>query len=774
HRASRGGRVTVAETLLQAGADANMPGDRGKTPLHEASRAGCARVVSLLVKHGANVNAEDRRGRTPLHYTTSDEVRRVLLDTGANPDARDNMGEKPHLTVGTSESSSRKFFGRISGPRRLLVDAFDAHSSRSIPRSSEDDVDKLYDAHRGGRERDLETSVVRRLKESLKRSERLATWLENHLAKHRSDPSCLKEYNSRRRRDGRREYRRPSEPTTALDTSSLSHSPSSCRSSVSDHTCVRRPRRRNSGRESPARAKVARCVKGSSKRASDEPGGRNKHVRNSRSKPSLANGGQANAKGTPQGFRPHFSDDKLGSLAAGDDKRWCTHGKLSGTDSSDHDTDEENYPGVSVVDRRHSATAGRGVRCPGNTSSRPRRRRPERRVRTRPQRNRSKRSVSIDEEAERIGAHRLVRSMSTAMMEMTAGSDSPGNPGGRRGRAVDETVSTSTEQPTPRQEYRRGTTVVARRRRELGEEENEQVRVGAARFNESHFPKSGTGGDGIGSSPHRGHLAKGTSRRRTTDETQSSSECLAHNLSDFRLDLGAASQRTPQRRGGRRLHHRGEDQRGTTGDGLTKAERLVAVKLFNFVSETIGTAVPRSPWKCGRREGTARDPVVGRDAWNGQDVDLTTAAASRRRDYKFHQDSVPGDDADDGGEGKGCEKGSVGNEAGGFVGGNIDDQEDVTGSLSKPKEEATAVAVKQNAAPTTSRAFTAPLVPGSPGANLAALPQEEGPSSHFQETAVCADYGKSESAIIAAKRTVADQVLEVAEQLSRMCVMPVD
>lgn len=75
---------------------------------------------------------------------------------------RFTTSQKPHLTVGTSESSSRKF-GRISGPRRLLVDAADAHSS-SIPRSSEDDVDKLHDAHRDGRERDLETSVVRRLK----------------------------------------------------------------------------------------------------------------------------------------------------------------------------------------------------------------------------------------------------------------------------------------------------------------------------------------------------------------------------------------------------------------------------------------------------------------------------------------------------------------------------------------------------------------------------------------------------------------------------------
>lgn len=535
--------------------------------------------------------------------------------------------------------------------------------------------------------------------------------------------------------------------------------------------CLRRPRRRNSGRESPARAKIARCVKGSNKRASDEPGGRNKHVKNSRSKPSWANGGQANAKGTPQGFRPHFSDDKLGSVAAGDDKSWCTHGKLSGTDSSNHDTDEDNYPGVSVVDRRHSSTAGRGVRYPGNTSSRPRRRHPERRVRTRPQRNRSKLPVSIDEEVERIGAHRLVRSIGTAMMEMTAGSDSPGSPGGRGG-GVDETVSASTEQPTPRQEYRQGTPVVARRRRELGEE-NEQVGVGAAGFNESHFPKSGTGGDGVGSSPRRGHLAKGTTRRRTTDEMQSSSNCLAHDLTDSRLDQGAASQRTPPRRAARRLHRRGEDQRGTTGDGLTKAERLVAVKLLNFVSETIGTAVTRSPWrKCGRWEGTARDPVVGRDAGKGQDVDLTTAAASRRRDDKFHQDSVSGDDVA-GGEGKGCEKGSVGNEAGGFVSGDTDDQ-DVTGCLSKPKEQATAGAEKQNAVPTTLSAFTAPLVPGSPGANLATLPQEDEPNRRFQEIAVCADYGKSESAIIAARRTVADQVLEVAEQLSRMCVMPVD
>ncbi|CAN0229162.1 unnamed protein product [Ectocarpus fasciculatus] len=733
-----------------------MPGHRGKTPLHEASRAGCARVVSLLVKHGANVNAEDRRGRTPLHYTTSDEVRRVLLHAGANPDARDNMGEKPHLAVETSESSSNKF-GRISGPRRLLVDDFDAHSS-SIPRSSEDNVDKPHDAHRDGRERDFETSVVRRLKESLKRSERLATWLENHLAKHRSGASCLKEYNSRRRRDGRREYHTPSETTTAHDTSGLWHSPPSCRSSVSDHTCLRRTPCRNSGGESPARANEASYGRGST-RASDETGGRSKGVRNSRGKLSWAREGKAKAKGTPRGLCQHVSDEKLGSFAGGDDKNWGTHGKLSGTDPSDHDTDEDVYTGVSAVDRRDSATARRGIigRYPGRGSSRPGRRHPERRGRrTRPQRNRSKkRPVSIGEEAGRIGAHRVARPIiSTVMVEMTAGSDSPGRPG-RRGGAVDDTavVSSSTEQPTPRQEYGRGTTctVVARRRRELGdEEENEQqvVRVGAARFEESHPPKkSGTGTDGVVSSRHRGHLAKGTTRRRTSDEMPSSSDCLVHDLSGSCLDQGAASQRTPPRSKGARGLHRGEDQRGTTGDGLTKAERLVAVKLLNFVRETIGTALPHSPRKCGGQEGTARGPaVVGRDSVSGVDT---------------------------GGE-EGCEKRSAGNDPRGFVSGNIDDQSVVTGCLTRPTEEAIAVVVKQNAAPPTPRVFTAPRVPGSPEANLAVLPQEEGPNRHIQQP-VCADYGKkSESAIIAAKRTVADQVLEVAEQLSRMCVMPVD
>lgn len=547
--------------------------------------------------------------------------------------------------------------------------------------------------------------------------------------------------------------------------------------------CLRRPPGRNSGRESPARAKVARRVKGS-ERASDETGGRNKHVRNSRSKLSWANGGKANVNCTPEGFRPRISDDKLGSLAGGNDKIWCTHGKFSGTDPSDHDTDEDVYTGVCVVDRRDSFAAGRGVRYPGGTSSRPRRRHPERRGRTRPRRNRSKRPVSIGEEAERIGAHRLVRSISTAIMEMTAGSDSPGNPRSRGG-TVDETVSpSSTEQPTPRHKYGRGTAVVERRRRELGEQENEQFRVGAARFNDSHPPKSRTGTDGVESSRHKARLAKGTTRRRTTtDETQSSSDCLAHDLSDSRLDLGAASQRTPPRGGARRLY-RGEDQRGVRGEGLTKAEGLVAVKLLNFVSETIGTAVPRSPWKCGRREGTARDPVVGRDEGNGQYVDLTTAAA--RRDDRFHRDSVSGDD-DAGGEG-GCVKGSVGNEMGHFVvGGNNDDQDvtgclnkprednderDVTGCFNKPREEATPVAVKQNAVPTTLRIFTAPRVPGSPGAIKAVLPQEKEPNGHSQQPVRFER--KSESAIIAAKRTVADQVLEVAEQLSRMCVVPVD
>src|SRR5207244_5324984 len=65
----RGTRLPAAEEavklLLDAGADVNAVNEADFTALHGAAYRGLNEVIQILVEHGANINARDYRGRTP-------------------------------------------------------------------------------------------------------------------------------------------------------------------------------------------------------------------------------------------------------------------------------------------------------------------------------------------------------------------------------------------------------------------------------------------------------------------------------------------------------------------------------------------------------------------------------------------------------------------------------------------------------------------------------------------------------------------------------------
>ncbi|CAG0911362.1 unnamed protein product, partial [Cyprideis torosa] len=79
------GRHSVVELLLAHGADPNITNIYDTTSLHQARSA---ETAELLIQKGAEVNAKDEDGRTPLFVATENNrhsVVEVLIANGADP-----------------------------------------------------------------------------------------------------------------------------------------------------------------------------------------------------------------------------------------------------------------------------------------------------------------------------------------------------------------------------------------------------------------------------------------------------------------------------------------------------------------------------------------------------------------------------------------------------------------------------------------------------------------------------------------------------------------
>ena len=65
HAGATRGDAEIVRMLLEAGADPNARQERGFVPLHSAAANGNAPVVELLLKHGARADAKADDGKTP-------------------------------------------------------------------------------------------------------------------------------------------------------------------------------------------------------------------------------------------------------------------------------------------------------------------------------------------------------------------------------------------------------------------------------------------------------------------------------------------------------------------------------------------------------------------------------------------------------------------------------------------------------------------------------------------------------------------------------------
>ena len=65
---------------------------RGDTPLHWARNA---QIATLLIEHGADVNARNDAQATPLHWADNVDIAKVLIENAAIIDAIDDIGNTP-------------------------------------------------------------------------------------------------------------------------------------------------------------------------------------------------------------------------------------------------------------------------------------------------------------------------------------------------------------------------------------------------------------------------------------------------------------------------------------------------------------------------------------------------------------------------------------------------------------------------------------------------------------------------------------------------------
>jgi ankyrin repeat protein len=90
--------IEEARRLIKAGADVNVRGKDGATPLYAASRHGYEKIVRLLLDAGADVSAATTNGATPLLIASHEgytKIVKLLLGAAANSNAGTVDGVTP-------------------------------------------------------------------------------------------------------------------------------------------------------------------------------------------------------------------------------------------------------------------------------------------------------------------------------------------------------------------------------------------------------------------------------------------------------------------------------------------------------------------------------------------------------------------------------------------------------------------------------------------------------------------------------------------------------
>ncbi|DBA04763.1 TPA: hypothetical protein N0F65_004400 [Lagenidium giganteum] len=93
--AASDGNIDAVEQFLAVGVDVNAKDEYGYTPLQAAVSYGHVELLRFLLDNGASVMMPDNDMETPLHHCETVECAKILLESGAELNARNAEGRTP-------------------------------------------------------------------------------------------------------------------------------------------------------------------------------------------------------------------------------------------------------------------------------------------------------------------------------------------------------------------------------------------------------------------------------------------------------------------------------------------------------------------------------------------------------------------------------------------------------------------------------------------------------------------------------------------------------